>query len=65
MEPPGRRRNSREISEPRFTPIAMAMARAAALVSDTSPLSTLFWAIDSSPKYVAEPGSSGPIAAVV
>ena len=37
--PGGRRirRNSREISDPRFTPIAMAMARAAALVSETSP----------------------------
>ena len=47
---PATRRNSREISDPRFTPIAMAIARAAALVSDTSPSSTSFWAIDSSPK---------------
>lgn len=30
--------------------MAMAMASAAAFESDTNPLSTLFWAIDSSPK---------------
>ena len=45
--------------------MAMAMARAAAFVSDTRPSSTSFCAMASSPKYVAEPGSSGPIAAVV
>ena len=45
--------------------MAMAMASAAAFDSDTSPASISFCAIASSPKYVAEPGSSGPIAAVV
>lgn len=44
------RRNSREISDPRLTPMAMAMASETALASDTSPLSTSFWAMDSSPK---------------
>lgn len=44
------RRNSRDTSDPRFTPMAMAIASAAALVIDTSPASTLFWAMASSPK---------------
>src|SRR5690606_27085219 len=59
------RRCIREISDPRFTPIAMAIARATACERYTSPVLTSFCAIASSPKYVAEPGSSGPIAAVV
>lgn len=45
--------------------MAMAMASAAAFDRDTSPSSTSFPAIDNNPKYVAEPGSRGPIAAVV
>lgn len=42
----------------------MASARAAALVSWVRPAFRSFLAISSSPKYVALPGSSGPIAAV-
>lgn len=49
-EAPGIRRNNREISDPRLTPIAMAMARDAAVAKDTSPLSTSFCAIANSPK---------------
>lgn len=45
--------------------MAMAMASDAAVANDTSPLSTSFCAMASSPKYVEEPGSRGPIAAVV
>lgn len=62
---PGTRMKSREISLPRFTPIAMASAVATAVDSEASPAFTLPCATASRPKYVAEPGSSGPIAAVM